>query len=38
MKGIAVEYFLTSINNGNNKDKYGFHSYISDDNEHDAFD
>ena len=33
MEGIAVEYFTTPVDNGNNEEKYEFHSYISDDNE-----
>ena len=33
MEGIAVEYFSTSIDNGNNEENYEFHSYISDENE-----
>ena len=33
MEGIAVEYFSTSIDTGNNEEKYELHSYISDDNE-----
>ena len=36
MEGIAVEYFQTSIDNGNNEEKSEFHSYISDDNDQDA--
>ena len=37
MEGIAVEYFLTSIDTGNNEKKE-LHSYVSDDNEQDACD
>ena len=33
MEGIAVEYFSSSIDNGNNEENYEFHSYISDENE-----
>ena len=36
MEGIAVEYFPTSIDNVNNKEKSEFHSYISDNHEQDA--
>ena len=36
MKDIAVEYFPTSIDNGNNGEKYELCSYTSDDNEQDA--
>ena len=32
MEGISVEYFPTSVDPGNNKEKSEFHSYISDDN------
>ena len=38
MEGIAVEYFRTSIDTSNNKDKPKFHSYISGDNEQYAYD
>ena len=38
MECIAVEYFPTSIDPGNNKEKYEFHSYIIYDNEQDACD
>ena len=38
MEGIAVEYFPTYIDIGNNEEKSEFHSYISDENEQDAFD
>ena len=38
MEGIAVEYFPTSVDNGNNEEKCELHSYISDDNEQDACD
>ena len=38
MEGIAVEYFPTSLDIGNNGEKYEFHSYISDENEQDARD
>ena len=38
MEGIAVEYFSTYVDNGNNNEKYEFHSYISDDNKQDACD
>ena len=38
MEGIAVEYFPTSVDIGNNEEKYEFHSYISDDNEQDTCD
>ena len=31
MEGIAVEYFPTYVDNSSNKEKYEFHSYISDD-------
>ena len=37
MEIIAVEYFPTSVDIGNNEDKSEFHSYINDDNEQDAF-
>ena len=30
MEGIAVEYFPTSIDTGNNEEKSELHSYISD--------
>ena len=33
MEDIAVEYFTTSVDIGNNEERYEFHSYISDDNE-----
>ena len=33
MEGISVEYFPTSIDTGNNKEKSELHSYISDENE-----
>ena len=33
MEGISVEYFPTSIDNGNNEENSEFHSYISDENE-----
>ena len=36
MEGIAVEYYPTSVDIGNNEEKYEFHSYISNDNEQDA--
>ena len=32
MEGIAVEYFPSSIDNGNNNEKYELFPYISDDN------
>ena len=38
MEGIAAEYSPNSVDNGNNEEKYEFHSYISDDNEQDACD
>ena len=38
MEGIDDEYFPTSVDIGNNEEKYEFHSYISDDNEKDACD
>ena len=38
MEVIAVEYFPTYINTGNNDKKSEFHSYKSDDNEKDACD
>ena len=38
MEGSAVEYFPTSVDIGNNEEKYEFHSYISDENEQDACD
>ena len=38
MEGIDVGYFPSSIDPGNNEEKYEFHSYISDDNEQDACD
>ena len=38
MEGIAVEYFPSSFDIGNNIGKYEFHSYISDENEQDACD
>ena len=38
MEVIAVEYFPTSIDTGNNGEKYEFHSYISDENAQDACD
>ena len=38
MEGIAVDYFSSSFDPGNNKDKSEFHSYISDNNEQDACD
>ena len=38
MEVIAVEYFTTSIDTGNNEEKYKLHSYISDENEQDACD
>ena len=33
MEGISVEYFPSSIDPGNDEEKYGFHSYIYGDNE-----
>ena len=36
MEGIDVEYVPSSFYTGNNKEKYEFHLYISDDNEQDA--
>ena len=33
MEGISGEYFPTSVDNGNNEEIFGFHSYINDDNE-----
>ena len=38
MEGIAVEYFLISMDLGNNEEKHEFHSYISNDNEQDTCD
>ena len=38
MEGIAVEYFPTSVDIGNNGEQSEFHSYISDENEQDARD
>ena len=38
MEGIAVEYFPSSFDPGNNKEKSEFRSYISDQNEQDACD
>ena len=38
MEGIAIEYFPSSFEPGNNKQKSEFHSYISDDNEQDTCD
>ena len=38
MEGIAVEYFPTSVDIGNNKERSGFCSYIIDDNKQDARD
>ena len=38
MEGIAVEYFTISIDPGSNEEKSESHSYISGDNEQDAFD
>ena len=38
MEGISVEYFTSSIDTGNNEEKYEFHSYISEDNEQYACD
>ena len=38
MEGIAIEYFQTSVDIGNNEEKSKFHSYISDDNEQYACD
>ena len=38
MEGIYVKYFPTSIDTGNNEEKYEFHSYISYDNEQDSCD
>ena len=35
LEGIAVEYFPTSVDIGNNKGKYELHSYISNSNEQD---
>ena len=32
MEGIDVEYFQTSIDTGNNEEKYELYSYISDEN------
>ena len=34
MEGNAVKYFPTYVDNSNNEEKCEFHSYISDDNEH----
>ena len=38
MEGIAVENFPTSIDTGNNEEKYEFHSYLSNYNEQDTCD
>ena len=38
MEGIAVEYFPSSFDPSNNKEKSEFHSYISDNNEQYACD
>ena len=38
MEGIAVEYFSRSFDPGKNEENSEFHSYLSDDNEHDAGD
>ena len=38
MEGISVEYFPTSIDNGNNEENSEFHSYISDENEQYTYD
>ena len=38
MEGIAVEYFTSSIDPSNNKEKYELHPYITDENEQDACD
>ena len=38
MEGIAIEYFPSSFDPGNNGEKSEFHSYISDDNKQDACD
>ena len=38
MEVIAVEYFPSSFDLGTNEENYEFHSYISDENEQDAFD
>ena len=38
MEDIAVEYFPTSVDIGNNEERSEYHSYISDDNERDACD
>ena len=38
MEGIYVKYFPTSIDTGNNEEKYELHSYISYDNEQDSCD
>ena len=37
MEGIAIEYFPTYVDNGNNEEKSELHSYISDVNEKYAF-
>ena len=37
MEGIAVEYFPTSVENGNNEEVSEFNSYKSDYNEQDAY-
>ena len=38
MEGIAIEYFPSSFDPGNNGEKSEFHSYISDYNKQDACD
>ena len=38
MEDIAVEYFPTSVDIGNNEERSEYHSYISDDNEQYACD
>ena len=38
MEGISVEYFSGSFDTGNNEEKSGFHSYMSDENKQDACD
>ena len=38
MEETAVEYFTNSVDPGRNEAKSGFHTYISDNNEQDAYD
>ena len=37
MEGIAVEYFPTFVDTDNNEGKYEYHSYISGNNDQDAY-